>query len=53
MGVNELSYSISTCKILEFNSELVELNSSRSNSLSSQVHVLQYLTRAARELNRV
>ena len=39
--VNELNYSNSTYKILEFDSKLVELN---SNNLSSRVRVSQYPT---------
>ena len=49
-GVKELSYSNSTCEILEFDSELIELSSS---SLSNQVRVSLYPTRAALELNRI
>ena len=46
-GINESSYSNSTRKILEFDSELIDSRSSLS-SLSSQVQISQYSTRAAR-----
>ena len=45
-----VSYSIPIRKILEFDSKLIESNSS-SNSFLSRVRVSQYSTQNARELN--